>query len=168
MSAQQLADRLAEHGHEISRGTLSHLENGRRGVSVPDLIAIAWALDTSPLALVPLNAETVPGEALPMEELVRWWSGEAFPASARDAEERSARFVESMGLVAALRAYHAAVERLARLGVTRAAIGDMSRDDPRLLSVLEAIRVELDEAQRDLAAAARRLEQWEGADDGDD
>ena len=54
MSAQALSDRVTELGHPVSRTTISDLELGRRGerLLVPDLIALAAALGTSPGSLL--------------------------------------------------------------------------------------------------------------------
>lgn len=52
---QQLADRLAELGHDISRPVLSKIESGGTradNLSVNDWIALAYALDTDPLKLI--------------------------------------------------------------------------------------------------------------------
>ena len=52
-SAQQIANRTKELGYPISRATLSQLENGtRKAPTVPELLVIAAALDTSPAMLV--------------------------------------------------------------------------------------------------------------------
>lgn len=89
-SAQQLSDRLASIGYEIGRGTIAHLENGRRSVSVPDLIAIAWALDVSPVVLLcdPSRPDDFaylpPGrDEYRIWDFLDWWAGDRYPAPNR-------------------------------------------------------------------------------------
>lgn len=54
MSAKQLAERCAELGvPDLERNVIANLENGRRrAVSVDELLALAVALDTSPVVLM--------------------------------------------------------------------------------------------------------------------
>ena len=52
MSAQKLSERLADLGLDISRASISALENGRRPVSVTEVMLFARALNTSPIALI--------------------------------------------------------------------------------------------------------------------
>lgn len=110
VSAQQLADRLAAMGHDLSRVSLSQLENGHRGVSVPDLLAIAWALDTSPLMLLvdpeaPRHEDAfVPGAQMKTFDFIDWWSAERFPDDLDDPEEaRGNAFAGSVWPVTAWR-----------------------------------------------------------------
>lgn len=52
-SAQWLADRTKELGHEISRSVIADLENGRRRhVTCAELIMLAAALEITPLELL--------------------------------------------------------------------------------------------------------------------
>jgi transcriptional regulator with XRE-family HTH domain len=51
LSLQDLADRLTRLGFPMDRTTLNKLENGRRGLSLDEALAIAAALDVSPLHL---------------------------------------------------------------------------------------------------------------------
>jgi transcriptional regulator with XRE-family HTH domain len=52
LSLDALAQRLEQLGHPIALNGLSKLENGKRGVDVDDLIALAIALDCSPNRLM--------------------------------------------------------------------------------------------------------------------
>ena len=53
LSAQRLSDRLAELGLDMSRASISALENGKRPyVTVGEVMLIARALNTSPIALI--------------------------------------------------------------------------------------------------------------------
>lgn len=56
-SQQKLADRLSELGHAIDRSALARIERGTRGVPLDEALAIAAALEVSPLSLV-LPAES--------------------------------------------------------------------------------------------------------------
>lgn len=52
-SAQWLADKTGELGYQVSRTTISDLENGRRRyVTTAELVVLALALDTAPIALM--------------------------------------------------------------------------------------------------------------------
>jgi transcriptional regulator with XRE-family HTH domain len=52
-SGQWLSDRTEELGHRVSRSTISEIETGRRkSITVSDLILLAAALDTAPIALI--------------------------------------------------------------------------------------------------------------------
>lgn len=52
MQYKELSERLAELGHPIPTLGLRRIEAGERRVSVDDLVALAVALDMSPLALL--------------------------------------------------------------------------------------------------------------------
>lgn len=82
-SAQWIADRTAELGYPISRATIADLENGRRKwVTVSELMILARALNTAPIALLypePLSAESIellPGLQASMTVALQWFSGE--------------------------------------------------------------------------------------------
>jgi transcriptional regulator with XRE-family HTH domain len=83
LSAQQLADRCAKLGLEISRATITDLENGRRiAVSVAELIIMARALEISPIALItPVGRqetmEIFPGQRTGAFDAALWFSGHA-------------------------------------------------------------------------------------------
>lgn len=52
-SGQWLSDQTAERGHRVSRSTISEIETKRRkSITVSDLIVLAAALDTTPIALI--------------------------------------------------------------------------------------------------------------------
>jgi transcriptional regulator with XRE-family HTH domain len=81
-SGQWLSDQTEKLGHRVSRSTISEIETGRRkSITVADLIILAAALDTVPIALIypgPYN-ETV--RVLPTLRVAqiwgaRWFSGE--------------------------------------------------------------------------------------------
>ncbi len=105
MSVQRLADRTAEFGMPIPRSVLANLESGRRGtVSVAEVLALAAALDVSPVELMcPVGfdeqAEMLPGRTADPREALRWFTGElklditgggrdAAPAGCRGAGQR--------------------------------------------------------------------------------
>lgn len=82
-SAAWLSDRTAELGYRVSPTVIAKLDTGHRGsvLSVPELIVLAAALNTSPVNLVypgPYDAEVevVPGsENRPQFEAAQWFSG---------------------------------------------------------------------------------------------
>lgn len=63
VSTQKLSERTKELGYEVTRSVLSDLENGRRRhITVPELIVLARALNTTPLALLypdPVNGDDI-------------------------------------------------------------------------------------------------------------
>lgn len=81
LSGQQLADRCARFGLEISRATITDLENGRRvSMTVAELLVLAAALEVSPLLLVvPLglreDMEILPGLTVNAWDAAKWIGG---------------------------------------------------------------------------------------------
>ncbi len=82
-SGQWLSDRTEELGHRVSRSTISEIETGRRkSITVTDLVLLAAALETAPIALIypgPYLGEWVhitPSMELPKIAAVEWFSGE--------------------------------------------------------------------------------------------
>lgn len=82
LSVRALADRLAEIGHPILASGISKIENAERKVSVEDLVALALALDVSPVRLL-LPAEPgedeialTPGRSATWDRAWRWAVGE--------------------------------------------------------------------------------------------
>lgn len=80
-SAQWLSDRCADLGYPIGRATISEIEVGRRkSVSVPELIVLAAALNTSPVNLVYPGPYQNAVEILPARKAgefnaAQWFSG---------------------------------------------------------------------------------------------
>lgn len=94
MSAQRLADELAELGAPMERSVLAGLENGRRRtVSVAELIAFGKVLDVAPLALVyPVEdedpIEVLPGQFADVVAASKWFAGDTpFPDEAEGLTE---------------------------------------------------------------------------------
>lgn len=90
-SAQRLADECKKLGLDISRATISDLENHRRAnFGIPELLVMARALDIPPLLLIfPVGSkeetEVLPGESRPTFRAALWFTGEAAsPARATD------------------------------------------------------------------------------------
>jgi transcriptional regulator with XRE-family HTH domain len=65
LSVRALSARLAELGHPILASGISKIENGSRRVDVGDLVALALALDVSPVRLL------LPGERVDRVQLTR-------------------------------------------------------------------------------------------------
>lgn len=81
MSAEDLSAACRKRGLEIQRPVLSNLENGRRqGVTVHQLVVIAAALRTSPLALLfpqqPEPIEYQPGQLMSWEQCMISFTGD--------------------------------------------------------------------------------------------
>ena len=74
-----LSARIAEAGRNISPSALSKIENGDRRVDVDDLTAFAYALETTPAALLapPADALTLTGvpDRFVAEEVRAWTQG---------------------------------------------------------------------------------------------
>ena len=91
MSAVKLATRTAELGYPVHRVAISKLESGERAITVPELVILAAALDTVPLALL-LCDETV--EILPDNKMtgaaaVGWFTGTTSATPAGVTHDRS-------------------------------------------------------------------------------
>jgi transcriptional regulator with XRE-family HTH domain len=77
----KLAERLRELGYALPREALARLETGKRGASLEDVLAVAYALDVSPLHLiVPVDNEPrviVAGNVQPVDpqDLREWIRG---------------------------------------------------------------------------------------------
>ena len=82
MSVQRLADRTAELDMAIPRSVLANLESGRREtVSVAEVLALAAALNVSPIELIcPVGfdkeTEMLPGRMMEPLSAMRWFTGE--------------------------------------------------------------------------------------------
>jgi transcriptional regulator with XRE-family HTH domain len=79
-STQRLSDLCSEQGFAVPRNTVVNLETGRKeSISVQELVAIALALDVSPVSLLyPLDqpAEIAPGKHRNPFHAVQWFAGE--------------------------------------------------------------------------------------------
>lgn len=79
-STQALADRTAQLGYAVSRSVLSDLENGRRRhVTIAELMVLARALNTTPIALLfpdpDGEIEILPGVKSDQGFALQWFSG---------------------------------------------------------------------------------------------
>jgi transcriptional regulator with XRE-family HTH domain len=90
MSAQALADRCAELGHPLDRSVIAKLEKGYRAtVTLADLLALAAALEVSPLLLLlPFGeaedaVEALPGRTVNPAEAYEWITGQPPPVGPR-------------------------------------------------------------------------------------
>lgn len=80
MSVVKLAARTTELGYPIHRVAISKLESGERAITVPELVILAAALNTVPLALLlPGSAdekiEILPSNAMPGAAAIGWFTG---------------------------------------------------------------------------------------------
>lgn len=82
VSGQWLSDRTHELGHRVSRSTISEIESGRRkSITIADLVILAAALDTVPIALIypgpySQDVRALPKLQVPQIWAVRWFSGD--------------------------------------------------------------------------------------------
>jgi transcriptional regulator with XRE-family HTH domain len=75
----ELSRKLAEMGREIPPLGLRRIESGERRVDVDDLVALALALDVSPLALLlptETSSVTSQGDQYPAEQIWGWGEGQ--------------------------------------------------------------------------------------------
>ncbi|RDB49348.1 helix-turn-helix domain-containing protein [Tsukamurella tyrosinosolvens] len=79
LSAVKVAERTRELGTPVHRVALGKIEAGTRDATLPELVAIATALDTAPLALLFPNVledtEVLPERTLPDLDALRWFLG---------------------------------------------------------------------------------------------
>lgn len=95
ISAVKLAARTAELGYPIHRVAISKLESGERAVTVPELITLAAALNTVPLALllpaaVDETIEILPDNEMPGASAIGWFTGTTSATPAGVTRDRSA------------------------------------------------------------------------------
>jgi transcriptional regulator with XRE-family HTH domain len=95
MSAVKLATRTAELGFPIHRVAISKLESGERPITVPELITLAAALDTVPLALLlptttDATIEILPGSEMTGAAAIGWFTGTTSATPAGVTRDRSA------------------------------------------------------------------------------
>ena len=78
-SAVKLAKRTSELGYPMHRTAIANIEAGERAVTVPELVILAAALNTSPLALLLDTAdETIqilPGNDMNVADVIGWFTG---------------------------------------------------------------------------------------------
>jgi len=183
-TAQWLADRTKELGYPLTRTVISDLEVGRRRyVTVPELIVIARALDTAPVALLypypyidgdKIQVLPAPeGEEprlLPKIDAVQWFSGvlDIFPLSnlGMSLVDQSNYFSNLQGLERARKVFDLFLrnQRLSvQLGILRrkrrdgeSEVSDVEIDD--LVEVIDENQARIDEllsrGDRDLNAEA--------------
>ena len=80
VSAVKLSARTAELGYPIHRVAISKLESGERAITVPELVILAAALNTVPLALllpgtVEETVEILPNNPMPGADAIGWFTG---------------------------------------------------------------------------------------------
>lgn len=84
MKLSELSDRMAGLGQPLGITGLSKIENGKRGVELDELVALARALDVPPLLLIfPLGheqaIEVLPSVTMGTWDAAAWFTGEAQP-----------------------------------------------------------------------------------------
>ena len=178
-SAQQLADATESLGFPIKRSTIASLETGRRGVSLPDLLALAWALDVPPVMLLAdfeSERDVFPylpgGESLRPTEFLTWWAGERYPHAhvaapetpSVDRIERELAFHRAVAPLRAWREYLHADEHHSVMLVALAEARIAARRDPDN-DVLRMVADALEDAYLEARRAWERAEEMlPGAD----
>lgn len=81
MTAQQLATRCGELGVPIHRTTITKIENGRPRFDLGELVALAMALDTSPVSLVYPGPHQSMVDVVPKVEVTEYHAAEWFSGS---------------------------------------------------------------------------------------
>jgi transcriptional regulator with XRE-family HTH domain len=141
LSQQQLTEKLSELGYMLPRESLARLETGKRGASLADVLAIAYALDVSPLHLmVPIDDSArliVVGAVQPADadDLRSWIRGEA-PLLSQD--PRVFHYVRPRAEIEAERAEIDAV----RIGVPTSSSAFFTRQALAALGLAEPITKE--------------------------
>lgn len=75
----RFSDRTDELGQRVSRSTISEIETGRRkSITVTDLILLAAALNTTPVALVYPGPYMEPTRFTPNQEVPEIWAAQWF------------------------------------------------------------------------------------------
>jgi len=79
-SQRRLADELAELGYPLNQTSIARIESGHRDVSLNDALAIAAALDVSPIHFVADRAGSTPTQLtgtreVPPREMREWMRG---------------------------------------------------------------------------------------------
>jgi hypothetical protein len=81
MSVLRLATRTGELGYPIHRTAIKKIESGERVVTVPELMILAAALGTTPMAFLVADAdakvEILPGIDVAGAEAAGWFTGSA-------------------------------------------------------------------------------------------
>lgn len=95
VSAVKLAARTAELGYPIHRVAISKLESGERAITVPELVILAAALNTVPLALllpgtVDETIEILPDNPMSGATAIGWFTGTTSATPAGVERDRSA------------------------------------------------------------------------------
>lgn len=80
LSAQAFAERAREAGLKFDRGTVSKIENGQRGISLDEALAIAAALDVAPVHLFlpredDAKVQVAPNVTVEAEQARLWFRG---------------------------------------------------------------------------------------------
>jgi transcriptional regulator with XRE-family HTH domain len=105
ISALKLAARTGELGYPIHRVAISKLESGERDITVPELVILAAALNTVPLALLLPDTADPTVEILPSNEMtgaaaIGWFTGttSATPAGVTRDPSATSRLALTMSL----------------------------------------------------------------------
>jgi transcriptional regulator with XRE-family HTH domain len=105
VSAVQLAARTAELEYPIHRVAISKLESGERAITLPELVILAAALNTVPLALLlpdtaDATIQVLPGNEMTGADAIGWFTGttSATPAGVKRDPSATSRLELTMRL----------------------------------------------------------------------
>lgn len=160
-SGQWLSGRARELGYGISRTTISELENGKRKyVTTAELVVLARALNTTPVALVypgPYDdiIDVLPGEPAVQRDAAQWFSGmmdgDPWPGStavdAAEYERNAARLRAARRLLELESNRHSVLLYLAEVKRDPAGYSGDQRD-----ALLEHLQQRAEDVQREIDA----------------
>ena len=146
MSAVKLATRTAELGYPVHRVAISKLESGERDITVPELVILAAALDTVPLALLLSDeaVEILPDNKMTSAAAIGWFTGttSATPAGVTHDRSTTSRLDLTMRLNEVDEHLHVQRNNLLQ-----------SESGPRVLTMPDELRAQMEET-------AQRAREW--------
>lgn len=163
-SAAWLSDRTAELGYRISPTVIAKLDSGHRGdvLSVPELIVLAAALNTAPVALLYPNpsdelsnvVQVLPAVETTGFEAVQWFSGlrHGFTdtADGRSSADSRTQFRENIRLLRLWRQVDELRERQSQHSHTAGRAGKLSDAQGELI---EQYQMQIDNLLHELGVA---------------
>jgi len=140
MSVVKLAARTTELGYSIHRVAISKLESGERAITVPELVILAAALNTVPLALLLPRAsddkiEILPSNEMPGPAAIGWFTGTT--GATPDGVTRDGSMTSRLALTMSLN------EVEERLGWQRHSLLQ-AEHGPKVLQMPEGLKAQMD------------------------
>ncbi|MFI7044755.1 helix-turn-helix transcriptional regulator [Streptosporangium sandarakinum] len=157
LSAQDLANRIAEDDGTLDRLAISKIENGKRGISLDEWLQLAYALAVPPpLLFLDLagggNVAIVPGAEVHPWLAWEWATGEEPPVTSSRRVKRVEEFNDAAAYVRVYRE-----ERVASEGVHKAQRAIWSAEYTESPEQLQAAKAQHVEALRGLAKVLNEM-----------